>query len=164
MRIVDGMIQELQHEAGITRRVLERVPMEHATWKPHAKSFSMGQLASHLADIPSWVKVTIEQEELVFDMASYKPFVAGSTQDLLSHFDGCLKEALGCMQGASNEVLLANWKLIANGATMFEMPRVAVLRGMILNHSVHHRAQLGVYLRMKDVPVPAMYGPSADEQ
>jgi len=157
------MAMELVQEAQGTRKLLERIPADKLDWQPHEKSMTLKQLASHLVEIPNWGKFTIEQEEFEFDMETYVPTLYDDAPALLEAFDNAIEECKNVLQGASDEHLMAIWRMKVNGKLAFEMPRVAVLRGMILNHAVHHRAQLGVYLRMQEVPLPSIYGPSADD-
>ena len=164
MGIIDGMIQEYQHEGAQTRKVLERVPEEHFAWKPHDKSMTLGELASHLSDIPTWVRATMKQDEFNFDMKGYVPYKAASVKQILEDYDAKLKDALDAMAGTPDPDMMKTWKMTMDGQPLFEMPRVAVLRNMMFNHAIHHRAQLGVYLRLLDVPLPQLYGPTADEQ
>lgn len=165
MKLIDPMIMEYEHECGVTRKCLERVPFEHADWTPHPKSFTMGALASHIAESQMWVKPTCEMDEFEFDPAKFVPYKAASLNDLLKTFDENVKVAVATMKTVSDEAYLKNWRMtMPDGTVLFEMPRGGVLRTMILSHTVHHRAQLAVYLRLKDVPVPSIYGPSADEQ
>ncbi|MEK9501241.1 DinB family protein [Gaopeijia maritima] len=161
---MDGamFIPEFEHEAALTRKTLERVPLEQGDWKPHEKSFTLRQLASHLATIPSWTAVTLKQDELDMDPEDQAPQF--DTRDaMLDAFDHSVEEARQALADTSGEQLMGTWTLKSGGQTVLSMPRVAVLRGFVLNHAVHHRAQLGVYLRLLDVPVPSIYGPSADE-
>ena len=161
---MDGktMLPEFDHEAALTRKTLARVPFEKADWKPHEKSFSLGELATHLADIPGWVDVTVNQD--VFEMEGpYEPAQADSTEGLLALFDEKVAAARAVLEGASHDDLMATWSMKQGGEVVMSMPKIAVLRAFIVKHTVHHRAQLGVYLRLLDVPVPAIYGPSADE-
>lgn len=162
MNIVDPILMEFTHEAGVTRRLLERVPGEQLGWKPHEKSMSLGRLASHIAEIPSFVGAILGQDELSLD-GSYTPFNGGSTAEILETFDKNVAMATEMMQGQSNERLMQPWRLKKGDHVVFEMPRVSVIRGLVLNHSIHHRGQLSVYVRMHNVPVPSIYGPSADE-
>jgi len=163
MAMIDGMLMELEFEAGNTRKVLERVPLEHFDWKPHEKSMEMGRLASHVADIPGWVAMILNADFLDVD-TDYHPFSASSTEELVATFDAKIAEAKSVMPGYSDEKLLQNWALRSGGQEMFSMPRAQHIRGFVLSHTIHHRAQLGMYLRLKDIPVPSIYGPSADEQ
>jgi len=167
MAIVDSLLPEFDHEMANTRKVLERVPDDRLGWRPHPKSFTMGELATHVARLPTWATMTVEHDEL--DMApGGKPMPreaeAKSRAELLSIFDDAVKKARPALASASDAAIVKNWSLKSNGATLMSMPKVAVLRSFVMNHSIHHRAQLGVYLRLNDIPVPAVYGPSADEQ
>ncbi|GAB4230169.1 MAG: hypothetical protein Kow00109_01760 [Acidobacteriota bacterium] len=155
--------QELQFEAQTTRRVLERVPEDKWNWKPHPKSMSMGELASHIATIPEWVQAVIGQDE--YDMGSeYRPWQAANRGELLTKFDRLVAEAAELLGGATDQSLAKPWSLKAGEHTIFTQPRAGVVRGMILSHLIHHRGQLSVYLRLNDIPVPSIYGPSADEE
>lgn len=161
---MDGamFIPEFEHEASLTRKTLERVPLDQGDWKPHEKSFTLRQLASHLATIPGWTAVTLQQDELDMDPNDQAPQF-DTLDDLLAAFDRSVVEAKQALAEASGEQLMGMWTLKSGGETVLSMPRVAVLRGFVLSHTVHHRAQLGVYLRLLDIPVPSIYGPSADE-
>lgn len=144
------------------RKTLERVPEDKFGWKPHEKSMTLGRLAQHLTEIPGWVKPTLEQDSL--DLSGpYQPPPIGTRGQLLEAFDKNVAEARALIAGADDARLMQPWSLARNGKTLFTMPRAGVLRGMVMNHIIHHRAQMGVYLRLNDVPVPALYGPSADE-
>ena len=167
MALSEALLPEFDHEMAGARKTLERVPDDKLDWKPHAKSMTVRQLALHLALFPSWMTDTLEKTS--FDYAPvggepYKPPVVNSRQDLLEIFDRDLPKAREKLKGASDAQLMEKWSLLAGGKTIFSLPRVAVFRSMIMNHMIHHRAQLGVYLRLNDLPVPALYGPSADEQ
>lgn len=165
MAISDSLLLEFDREMANTRRTLERVPDDKLSWTPHPKSSSMGALASHIARLPGWGVLTIEDDS--FDLApggvpARFPEL-GSSRELLETFDKNVADARSALAGATDEVLLAPWTLLSNGQTLWVMPRVAVLRGFVFSHTIHHRAQLGVYLRLNDLPVPSIYGPSADE-
>ncbi|MBX7247147.1 MAG: DinB family protein [Candidatus Sumerlaeaceae bacterium] len=164
MSIADQFLAEIKHEAAITRKYLERVPQDKFDWQPHEKSMTLGRLASHLAEINGWVEMTIKETEMKFDPATFKPYLANSPAELVATLDKGLTSAEKALAGVPDEALGVIWSLKAGDKVLFTMPRAAVLRGMMLNHTVHHRAQLGVYLRLLGVPVPATYGPSADEQ
>ncbi len=163
MGMIDGMLMELTQEAENTRKTLERVPEEHFNWTPHPKSLEMGRLASHLAEIPGWVAATLNMDEMVIE-EGYQPFSASNSAELLKMFDEKIAEAKAAMPGYPDDKLMQNWALKMGGEEVFSMPRAACLRAFVLSHTIHHRAQLGVYLRLKDIPVPSIYGPSADEQ
>ena len=166
MAINQSLLGEFDHEMTNTRKALERVPDGKFDWKPHTKSMSMGALAGHIAQIPLWAKLTIETPQ--FDVApvggpAVQQAELKTRAQVLDFFDKHVPEARAALAGASDQSMMTTWTLLSGGKTIFTMPRVAVLRGMIMNHLIHHRAQLGVYLRLNDIPVPATYGPSADE-
>lgn len=155
---------ELKREAIATRKMLERVPENSFAWKPHEKSMSLGELASHVADVPGWIPPTVNQEELDFANTDFKPARLNTPRELVEHFDQSLNAALDALQTVSDENLEKIWRLRRGEQILLEMPRASVVRAMVLSHLIHHRGQLSVYLRLKDVPVPSIYGPSADEK
>ncbi len=163
MSIFDSLTAELQYEAQMTRKCLERLPEDKYDWKPHEKSMTMIRLATHVAEMTNWVKETIEKPELDFAKMDYKPFEPKDNAELVEYFDKQVVEAAAVLKDVPDEKFMENWKLRNGDEIYFEMPRIQVLRGMVFNHIVHHRGQLSVYLRLNDVPVPALYGPSADE-
>ncbi len=161
------MLPEYDHEMANTRKSLERVPEDKFGWKPHEKSMTLGRLAQHLAELPSWAIFTVEKDSL--DIAPpgappYQPPKVNSRKEVLEMFDKNVAAGRAAIAGASDEHLMKPWSLLSGGKTVLMLPRIGVLRGFVMNHSIHHRAQLGVYLRLNDVPVPALYGPSADER
>ena len=166
MGIGQSLLPEFDHEMANTRKTLERVPDDKFEWTPHAKSSPMGKLATHLANLPTWTNVTIDMDE--FDMApggvQVKTPECHSQKELLETFDGNVAKARKAIEGITDERIFQSWSLLAGGQTLLSMPRIAVLRSFVMNHIIHHRAQLGVYLRLNDIPVPSIYGPSADEQ
>jgi uncharacterized damage-inducible protein DinB len=163
MSLSDAFAGELQYEVAATRKCLERIPETVFDWKPHEKSMAMMPLAAHIAEMFGWVKDTVEKSELDFATMDYKPFKPQTTAELVGLLDKNSGEAAEVLKQVSDETLLENWKM-RNGEKIFiDMPRIAVLRGLILKHIVHHRGQLSVYLRLNDIPVPEIYGPSADE-
>ena len=166
MPISEMLLPEFDHEMANTRKTLERVPEDKFAWKPHQKSTSLGGLATHLANIPSWTKNTFEQDELDIAPPGAPPFrleEAKSRSELLEAFDKNVASARAALEGASDQNWQGKWSLLHGGNKIFTLPRTAVMRGFVMNHLIHHRAQLGVYLRLLDVPVPSIYGPSADE-
>ena len=167
MTIGQSMLPEFDQEMQNTRKVLERCPDEKWNWKPHDKSGTVGWLASHVATMVGWVPFTLKTEELDYapvDGPSFEPPKIDNRQQLLAEFDKNVAEARAALAAASDAEIMKNWKLLAGGQEIFTMPRAACIRVMVLNHHIHHRAQLTVYYRMLGVPVPGLYGPSADEQ
>ena len=158
----DGLLAEYDHEISTTRKLLERIPDDKLTWKPHVKSMSLGGLGTHLASLPQWAGAILNDTR--FDLASLPPNLAEKTShaDILAAFDDNTKRARGWMDKTDAE-LLARWSLYRGPQEIFSMPRIAAFRSFVLNHLIHHRGQLSVYLRLNDIPVPAIYGPSADE-
>lgn len=160
------LLPEFDREMASTRESLERVPEDRLDWKPHPRSTSLGGLATHLANLPSWTVETIGSDE--FDMAPDggepdRVPEARSVAEAVETFDRNVEEARAALEGASDERLRGPWTLRHGRETIFTMPRLAVIRSMVLNHIIHHRAQLGVYLRLNEVPVPQIYGPTADD-
>lgn len=163
MKLYEPVLQELLSESKATRKMLEAVPEEKFSWKPHEKSMALGYLASHLADIPNWVTATVETDELDFAASDYKPVNAKSKAELLKMFDDSMAKAVECLKKASDETLSGNWKMRSGDTVYFDLPKLIVLRNFVLSHSIHHRGQLSVYLRLNDIPLPSVYGPTADE-
>lgn len=167
MAIAQSLLGEFDHEMANTRKTLERVPEDKFDYKPHPKSGSMGWLAAHLANIPSWAVMTVQQDSLDIAPAGQNPTPTAPTKsrkELLSAFDKNVTEGRAAIAGASDQQLMSPWKLLKTGQELMTVPKIAVLRGFVMNHMIHHRAQLGVYLRLNNIPVPSIYGPSADEQ
>lgn len=163
MTIAETLLPEFDQEMSSTRKLLECVPDGNFDWKPHAKSMALGRLASHVAEIPSYLTVTINLPALEIP-PGHQPFNVASRAELLAAFDKNVAEARSAIAGATDEHLAQPWSLKFGGQTAFTMPRASVLRNMAMNHLIHHRAQLGVYLRLNDVAIPGMYGPSADQK
>ena len=160
------LLPEFDEEMKITRKFLERVPEDKFGWKPHEKSMSLGSLAAHLAEMPGWTVPTIQQSSL--DLAPpggppFQPTKTSSRRETLEFFDRNTAAARMAIASARDEELMKPWSLLMGGQIIFTMPRIGVLRSMVMSHNIHHRAQLGVYLRLNNVPVPGTYGPSADE-
>ena len=162
MALTDALLPEFDHEISTTRKLLERVPDDRLTWKPHAKSMSLGGLATHLSNIPWWGEVTLAQSEFDTAGAGTQP-EATSRAQILETFDRNASRTRGLLSGTSDAELMAPWALKRGDQTIFSMPKAAVWRSFVLSHLVHHRGQMSVYLRLLDVPVPSIYGPSADE-
>ena len=162
-QILEPMLNEIREEAAITKRVLERVPADKLTWKPHSKSMSLGQLALHVALIPGSLTKLAQLEEFDASQANFEPAVPKDVEEIRATLDQSVhfaEESLGAM---SEQAALGTWRLTLRGKEVFSKSRIAVLRSIMLNHWYHHRGQLSVYLRLLDVPVPVIYGRSADE-
>ncbi len=164
MTIAQSMLPEFDQEMAGTRRTLARVPWEKSDWKPHAKSMALGHLAGHVAEVVTWASYTFESTELDFATFDYRPPRHASTDELLATFDRYVAAARAALAGADDAAAMAPWTLRQGDQVFFTLPRIGVVRSMVMNHMIHHRAQLGVYLRLLDLPVPGLYGPSADEQ
>ena len=165
MSIVQTLLPEFDHEMANTRRLLEVVPAGDAAWKPHPKSSSLGDLAAHIAMLPLWATLVLQRPEL--DLGSPAnasiaqiPFTTAAA--LLEQFDRHVREARAVLASVADAAMGETWTLKNRGTTIFSMPRAAVVRGFILSHLIHHRGQLSVYLRLRDVPLPSLYGPTAD--
>ncbi len=161
------MAKELEYSAVSARKVLERIPEAKFDWTPHEKSMTFLKLGSHIAESLGWADFTLNSDGMdvaPVDGPAWEPYVAKSSADLLETFDKNLASALAALNGVSDATLMETWTMKKAGEVMFAMPKVAVMRGFILDHLVHHRAQLGLYLRLNDISVPAMLGPSADEE
>jgi len=162
MRMIDVILSELDQEAHATRRVLERVPQAQLSWRPHPKSMSMGQLALHIASVPGNVAELAAKDTVPEPPAFIQP-EATSAADLVPMLDASLAKARQLLAGFDDAALNATWSLMSGGKQIMAMPRAAVLRMIMLNHWYHHRGQMLVYLRMHNVPLPSVYGPTADE-
>ena len=165
--IVEALLAEFDQEMAKARKTLERVPDGRFDWKPHPKSSTMGRLATHIAEIPAWTNTALEHDN--FDVAPpgsppHQPTFVASRREVLKLFDKNVAAARLALASVREENLAYPWSLLSGGKTIFTLTRLDVLRNFVLNHLIHHRAQLGVYLRLNDVPVPALYGPSADEE
>ncbi|MGB7218532.1 MAG: DinB family protein [Vicinamibacterales bacterium] len=162
MAMIEAFAQEIDQEGATTRRVLERVPADRLAWKPHQKSMSLGHLALHVAQTPGFIASWALKD--VFEMAGPPPDQEPkSAAQILAAHDESIKTAKDVLQKLGDAGLMKQWEFKAGGKTMMAMPKVALFRAVVLNHWIHHRGQLSVYLRLLDVPVPAIYGPSADE-
>jgi uncharacterized damage-inducible protein DinB len=167
MKISESMLPEFDQEMANTRKVLERTPAAKFSWKPHPKSFELGSLAAHIANMAEWASLTLQQDSFDYAPPGAPPYETpkfSTTQDLLSAFDKSVAQARSALSAADDARMLAPWSLMAGGKVVMTMPRVAVIRAFVMNHIIHHRGQMTVYLRLNDVAVPGLYGPSADEQ
>ena len=163
-QMTEPMLNEFRQEAEITRRVLGRIPADKLTWRPHPKSMSLGQLAIHIAGIPGRLGyIVTQQDRLEVDPNAFTPVPPKDLKEVHDTFEQSCKDAEGYLQGLSDQAAMGDWTLFVQGQPAFTLPRIAVLRSIMLNHWYHHRGQLSVYLRLLDVPVPVIYGRSADE-
>lgn len=162
MPIKEAFIAELKHQSSLTKIMLERVPFDKADWTPHAKSMTLGRLAVHVAEIPHWISDIINIDEFDFQQ-HYKPHQAATTEELLKLLDDTTNTAIADLEKVTDEDLMKNWVVKQGDKVFFNLPKVVAIRGWAFGHQVHHRGQLSVYLRLLDVPVPGMYGPTADE-
>jgi len=155
---------ELEHEAAATRKMLERLPAEKFDWKPHEKSMPFGVLAVHIAQMIDWVKLAVTTAELDYAVEPIKPFEPKSNAELLEYFDKRVEGAIEALANTSDEAIMGTWTVRAGERIFFVKPRIKVLRADCFNHFIHHRGQLSVYLRLNDIPLPGVYGPTADDQ
>jgi len=163
MSIAQGLLAEFDMEMASTRRMLERLPEDKMEWTPDPKSMSMGRLAAHVAEMPGWGALTLSTDQLDFATGAYQPAVAKTRAEALAILEKNAGAARAAIAAASDADFMKPWTLRAGDQVFFTMPKVAVIRGMVMNHTIHHRGQLTVYYRLTGVPVPALYGPSADE-
>jgi uncharacterized damage-inducible protein DinB len=162
LSLTNALLQEIDQEAATTRRVLERVPTDKLTWKPHAKSMSLGSLAFHLASAPGRIAEWGLVDSLEFPGGGTPPEPA-STAAILAAHDESVRKVKAAVTTIGDAGLPKDWQATKNGVAFLKMPKAALIRAIVMNHAVHHRGQLSVYLRLLDVPVPSIYGPSADE-
>ncbi len=166
MAITDALLPEFDHEMATTRRLLDRVPEAQFSWKPHEKSMTLGQLAGHLANIPYWCSATLDAPVLDLDAlpGDARPKAPASRDALLEEFDRKVAAARAKLGETTDSHFLSPWTLKKGDQEFFTMPHIAAIRSFVMNHSIHHRGQLSVYLRLNDIPIPPIYGPTADEQ
>lgn len=163
MSLKESLIAELQLEAVATRKMLERVPEDKLTWTPHDKSMKLGRLASHIAENPLWVYSILDNDEVDFANFKYEAADEPTIKGLLKLNDDMLSKAIESLKNTSDETLMKDWTMRNGDEIYMTIPKIAALRMLAFSHFIHHRAQLGVYLRLLDVSVPSVYGPSADE-
>jgi uncharacterized damage-inducible protein DinB len=162
-QMMEPMLKEFREEVAITKRVLDRVPPDKLSWKPHPKSMSLGALALHIATVPGALARISQLDEFDAAQANFNPPEAKTLEEIQAALDESVRTAEECVGGMSDQKAQGNWRLLVNGKQAFSRPRAEVLRSIMLNHWYHHRGQLSVYLRLLDVPVPVIYGRSADE-
>jgi uncharacterized damage-inducible protein DinB len=168
MAIKDALLGELEHEVAATRRMLERVPEDRlkSKWKPAEKSMTLSRLASHVAELPTWGVHALNLDELDIAPPGEEPQTGAqleSTAEIVATFDTNISNMRDAIQSTSDEKFMTLWTLKKSGEDIFSIPKIAVLRNFVINHMVHHRGQLSVFLRLCDVAVPQTYGPTADE-
>jgi len=161
--ITEPMLNEFRQEVATTRRMLERVPEQKLSWKPHAKSMTLGQLASHIASVPGGVARILQQDSFDVNQGTFVPAQPKSMQEVLTVFEQSVRDAEQCLQNMTDDRAPSNWRLLRGDRELMTLPRVGFARSIMMNHWYHHRGQLSVYLRLLDVPLPVIYGPSADE-
>lgn len=164
MKMIDPFVAEFTHESATTRKLLAVIPERDLGWNPHPRSMTFGQLAGHLADVPTYIAATFSTTEMNFEPGDFKPKLYASIADLLATFDANTAAGAKILAAVPDEALGVTWTLKFSGKPLFSLPRAAVLRSMIFNHAIHHRGQLSVYLRLRNVPLPEIYGPTADSK
>lgn len=164
MKLIDSLITEFDHEAQTTRKHLERLPENKLDWRPHEKSFTARELASHITEMVGWANAILNQDGLDFDPATYKPYRGTSVAEMLKTFDDNVAKGKQALASVTDDTLNQPWSFKIMGRVQFERPKAAVFRDVAMSHIIHHRGQFSVYLRLLNVPVPGSYGPSADEQ
>lgn len=166
MSIAQSILPEFDHEMAGTRKVLERVPDDKLDWKAHPKANTIGWVGSHLADIPAWTEMTLKHDSLDINPVGGEPYrtkVCAGHAEMVASFDKNVAAARQAIESTSDAEFMKPWSLLSGGQTVMTMPKIAVIRTWVLNHSIHHRAYLCSYLRQNDIPVPGLYGPSGDE-
>ena len=165
MSIAESLAADLKYEATLSRRVLEKIPADNYDWKPHEKSMSLCQLASHIAETPMWLGSMMgDVFDFATDMGDYKPFAAADQSELLAAFDVNLANAVSLLEGKNDDFMAGVWKGVSGEKEIMAGPRHKIARSILIHHTAHHRGQLTVYMRLLDVPVPPTYGPTADSE
>jgi uncharacterized damage-inducible protein DinB len=164
MALKDAFIAELKHESMATLKMLEKVPLDKADWKPHERSMTIGRLATHVAEIPHWISDIILADEYDFLAHPYNPLTAASTEELISIQQANTKKAIADLATTDDDGMGKKWTVRRGEQVFFELPKKIAIRSWAFSHLYHHRGQLSVYLRLLGIPVPGMYGPSADER
>jgi uncharacterized damage-inducible protein DinB len=164
MDIKDAFIAELKHESSMSKKMLEKVPLDQKDWKPHEKSMTLGRLATHVAEIPHWISRIITIDDWDFAVQGFASHTAATTEELLDIFQQKLDKAIADLQTMSDDDFNKKWTVRRGNQFRNELPKKVAIRGWGFSHLIHHRGQLSVYLRLLNVPIPGMYGPSADEK
>jgi len=162
-KTLEPTVNEIREEAAITKRILERVPGDRLSWRPHPKSMSLGQLAFHIANIPGGIAKLLQRDEFDTSQGNFDPPQPQNVDEIRAAHEQGIRAAEEFLADMTESAAQASWSLMTRGKVMFSKPRIVVLRSIMLNHWYHHRGQLSVYLRLLDVPVPVIYGRSADE-
>jgi uncharacterized damage-inducible protein DinB len=163
MRIAEAVLPEFDREMAVTRKMLERFPEDKVEWRPHETCMTLGRLAGHVSELAGWVLTTMNQDKLELDPAKFSPNVVKTRAEAVRQFDETIKTARAALANASDEAFMKPWTFVAGGQTVFTMPKIAVYRGFVMNHMIHHRGQLAAFYRIAGVPIPSLYGPSKDE-
>lgn len=163
MNLNELLIKELKQESENTRKILQCVPEEQIGWKPHEKSFTLGRLATHVAELPHWMLRILNADDFDMQANPYQPHTCQTQEELIAFFDQKLKEGMEALEKAANEQLQEEWIFRRGEHVIFKSTRYEAIRSWMFNHQFHHRGQLSVYLRLLDIPIPGMYGPSADD-
>lgn len=161
--MLNPMLNEFHQEVATTRRVLERVPEQKLTWRPHEKSMTLGQLASHIASVPGSVARIVQQDSFDVNQGNFVPSQPSSMHEVITLFEQSVRDAEQCLGAMTDDQARANWRLLRGDRELMTLPRIGFIRSIMMNHWYHHRGQLSVYLRLLDVSLPSIYGPSADE-
>ncbi len=164
MSVTSSFIGEIKHEAALTRKILERVPLDKKDWRPHEKSMSLGRLATHIAENLRWAHEILQSDEFDFAVKGFTSHTAADTKELLAIHDEHYQKVLADLEKSNDDELSKPWTIRRGDVLFGTMPKKVAIRGYALNHLIHHRGQLSVYLRLLDVPVPGLYGPSADDK
>ena len=164
MGLGKSLAAEIQYEAISTRKMLEIVPFEKLSWQPHEKSMTLGALAKHVAEIPQWTRAVLTQDEMDFTKTEFPNVEYQNAAELRARFDSLVNDTFQLLQKITDKQMKLNWQLRNGEQILMELPRVGVIRTMVINHLIHHRGQLSVYLRLNNVLLPSVYGPTADEQ
>lgn len=163
MRIAEAILPEFDREMATTRKMLERFPEDKVEWRPHETCMTLGRLAGHVSELAGWIIPTMNQDKLEMEPDKFTPNIVKSRAEAVKQFDETVESARAALADASDETFMKPWTFVARGQTVFTMPKIAVYRGFVMNHLIHHRGQLAAFYRIAGIPIPSMYGPSKDE-